>query len=590
MLFEILSPRDRKKLVFVFFGILFTGIWEVIGIGSIMPFITLASNPDVIRTNKYLNWVYAYFGFHDTVDFLFAFGIGVVVLLIVSNGSRALVDYAIKRFAAFRQHFISKALLRRYLNQPYLFFLNQNSADLAKNILSEVWTLVNNVLIPGLEMLSRAVISLFIIGLLIAVDPILAISMATIISSIYAAIYLVARKKLERIGRERLKLNGVRYKIVSEAMGGIKDVKLLGKERVFVDNFEDPSRKFALHTTMSDIIADLPKYALETVAFCSILFIILYLILFKGDFQQIVPLVGLYAFAAYRLMPSLQFVFRGSVKIKSHVSVIELLHRHLYDVGGPERSIAENSAKMPFASSIRIESMNFSYPNTADPVLKDVDFTIRCNTSVGFVGATGCGKTTLVDIILGLLSPESGTISIDGTALTPENLRSWQNNLGYVPQTIYLSDDTIMKNIAFGIPDGEIDRAAVERAAVMANIHGFITKELPEGYGTVVGERGIRLSGGQRQRIGIARALYHDPSVLILDEATSALDGRTENVIMEAIQAMAHKKTLVMIAHRLTTVKECDAIHLLDKGRIVDSGTFDELFERNEYFRQMAKG
>ena len=590
LILRILSPRDRKKLVFLFFGVFLNGIWEVVGIGSIMPFIAVASDTDIIKSNKYLSWAYERFGFSDTVDFLFAFGIVVVAVLVVSNFSRALVDYAIKRFSAVSQHFISLALLRRYLHQPYLFFLNQNSADLSKNILSEVWTLVNNVVVPGLEMCSRIIIAFLIVGLLVAVDPVLALLMALVMSTIYAIIYIAARRKLDHIGKERLKLNGVRYKITSEAMGGIKDVKLLGKEKEFLAAFEKPSWKFSLYTTASDIIADIPKYALETVAFSGILFIILYLIWFEGDFQQIVPLVGLYAFAAYRLMPSLQFVFRGSVKIKANLSVIEMIHRHLREEGSEETETVFTQDKLSFASTLELRNVTFSYPNTTDAAVKALSLAVPCNTSVAFVGPTGCGKTTAVDIILGLLTPQGGEILVDGKLITRENIRSWQNNLGYVPQTIFLTDDTVARNIAFGVPADQVDPAAVEQAAKAANIYDFIVKELPKGFETEVGERGVRLSGGQRQRIGIARALYNNPSVLILDEATSALDGITENAIMDAIHSLSGKKTIVMIAHRLSTVKECRTIFYLEGGRITDSGSYDELVGRNEYFRKMAGG
>lgn len=588
MLFKLFSSRDKKKIVLIFFGVLLSGLWEVVGIGSIMPFISVASNPDMIQTNVYLKWVYDYLGFGRPENFLLALGLGVVGLVILSNCSRALIEYAIQRFAAMRHHYLSLALFRQYLYRPYVSFLNLNSSDLSKNVLGEVWNLVKFVLIPGMEMLSRVVISFLIVILLIAVDPLLAVLMTAVLSSLYTLIYLLAKKKLDSLGRERLAHNGRRYKITSEAMGGIKDVKLLGKEDVFCDAFEKPSKGFSLNVALSDIIADLPKYALETVAFSSILLIILYLMYVKGNFQQIVPLVGLYAFAAYRLMPSLQLVFRGSVKIKAHVSVIELFHRHLYEEGVEIPRKHEEPEKIDFRNSLELRDIEFTYPNAGEPVLKVPALSIRCNNTIGLAGHTGCGKTTLVDIILGLLRPQRGELIVDGLLLDEKNIRGWQKNLGYVPQSIFLSDDSVANNIAFGIPQGEIDMDAVERAARTANIHDFVVREMPRGYLTEVGERGVRLSGGQRQRIGIARALYHNPSVLILDEATSALDGITENAIMDAIHNLSGKKTIIMIAHRLSTVKECDTIHLFTKGAIVDSGTYPELFERNAYFRQMA--
>jgi ABC-type multidrug transport system fused ATPase/permease subunit len=239
--------------------------------------------------------------------------------------------------------------------------------------------------------------------------------------------------------------------------------------------------------------------------------------------------------------------------------------------------------------SIELESIRFNYPNTETPAIHDLSLRIEAGTTVGLVGPTGCGKTTSVDILLGLLTPQRGRLLVDGDEITEENLRRWQVNLGYVPQQIYLSDSTLARNIAFGIPEHKIDLDAVERAARVANLHDFVVSELPEGYRTIVGERGVRLSGGQRQRVGIARAVYHNPAVLVLDEATSALDTVTETAVMDAIHNLAHEKTIIVIAHRITTVRECDNIYMLDKGRIVAEGTYDRLLKTSEHFRALAK-
>jgi len=317
----------------------------------------------------------------------------------------------------------------------------------------------------------------------------------------------------------------------------------------------------------------------------------MYMVIITKDYQQIVPLVGLYALAAYRLMPALQQIFQDLTSVRFSRCALDVIYNDFTQCAYKQReSISpQTQQSLPFSKSIEFRKMTFQYSKAPKPIIEDFDLLINANTTIGLVGATGAGKTTIIDILLGLLTPRKGGIFVDGVKVTEENIRSWQKNLGYVPQHIYLCDDTVKRNIAFGVPDNEIDGQAVRGAAILANIHDFVEKELPQQYETLVGERGIRLSGGQRQRIGIARTLYHNPSVIVFDEATSALDGITEDTILEAIHHLAHKKTIVIIAHRLGTVKECDIIYLLEQGRIVDQGTYDQLLANNQQFRKMAK-
>lgn len=590
MLFKIFSSKDKYKLIIVFLGILFTGFWDIIGIGSIMPFISLASNPSLLEANKYLRFLYSYFNFKSVDDFLFVFGIVVASLLIISNLFRALVDYVIKRFAAIRQHDISLTLFKKYIYQEYDYFLYHNSSELTKNILNEVWILINNILIPTLEMLSRAIISAIIIIFLTILNPIISALISISMISIYLLIYMTARKQMNIISENRLQLNSYRFKIVTEAFGGIKDVKLLGSEDYIINIFKKPSFKYAKLTYRSDILSDLPKFALEALAFSSIILIIIYLIKIKGEFNQIIPLVGAYSFSAYRLMPSLQLAFRGMVKIKANVSVIELLFNLIYENNIETYMPKYNNIKMKFNKKLELRNIEYSYPKAKRTTINNINIEILYNNIIGLAGPTGCGKTTIADIIMGLLNPQKGEILVDDVKINSENIRSWQRLIGYVPQNIFLLDDTIEKNIAFGLKDEDIDREAVKSAAKIANIHEFIEKELPNGYLTVVGERGIRLSGGQRQRIGIARALYRDPPVLILDEATSSLDGITENAVMDAIHALNRKKTIIIIAHRLTTLKDCDMIYLILNGTIISKGSFEDLYKTNETFKNMLEG
>jgi ABC-type multidrug transport system fused ATPase/permease subunit len=309
-----------------------------------------------------------------------------------------------------------------------------------------------------------------------------------------------------------------------------------------------------------------------------------------NNIANFIPILTVYALGAYRLLPQLQKIFRAITSIRYHFSAVKNLD-YAFQKTPPGISLdTGNIQKLKFNYTIKLENISFAYPDTENDVIRKQNLSIKFNTSVAFVGPTGCGKTTLVDIILGLLYPDTGRITVDNVEINEHNIKSWQKNLGYVPQSIYLTDDTIRNNIAFGISPKEIDEDMLIQAAGMANIHDFIINELKEGYNTVIGERGIRLSGGQRQRIGIARAIYNNPSVLVLDEATSALDTLTENAIMDAINNLSHKKTIIMIAHRITTVKNCDVIYLMEKGLVIDHGSYNELCEKNLSFRKMAEG
>ncbi|GHV69814.1 ABC transporter ATP-binding protein [Spirochaetia bacterium] len=543
----------------------------------------------MIHTNRYLSAAYTYFNFSGDNEFIIAFGIAVIGVIAATNIFLAFVTFVINFFSARRFYSLTMRFLEKYLRQPYVFYLNSNTADLSKKILSDVFTVIN-LLIRILNLISSSLVSLAIIILLIIINPLLALAVSGIFGILYLLIYSLVKKFLDKKGKEKNVQNKLRYKYINETFGGIKDVKILGKEKVFLSFNSGPAKKYAHNDALCEIISDIPKYVLEVIVIGGIVGVIAFMVHSGIKLDSFLPVLTVYAFGAYRLLPSLQKIFRAVTSIKYNLPVLEGLHRDYTKLPPGEALANEDIPKLDFRKTIALENISFSYPNTSKDVIKSQSLVIEANTSIALVGATGCGKTTLVDIILGLLEPQTGAISIDGQKITGANRKNWQRNLGYVPQSIYLTDDTIRNNIAFGIAPDKIDDQAVIQAAKLANIHDFIIKELEESYDTVIGERGIRLSGGQRQRIGIARAVYHNPSVLILDEATSALDGLTENAIMDAIQTMSRKKTIIMIAHRITTVKGCDVIYFMDKGTIVDSGNYDELYQKNESFRKMADG
>jgi ABC-type multidrug transport system fused ATPase/permease subunit len=383
---------------------------------------------------------------------------------------------------------------------------------------------------------------------------------------------------------------------VSEAFGGIKEVKVGGIERHWLSRFDSAARQLARTQLIATIVSQMPRFLLEIIAFGGMLLLLLFLMARGDGLQTVLPIVSLYALAGYRLLPALQLVYRELTILKFTVPALNRLYEDISEQrtefqneSEPDESSQALIERLPTPrQSIRLENITYTYPNAKTPTLSQLNISIAAQTTVGFVGKSGSGKTTAVDIILGLLKPEAGQLRVDDVVITAENYGAWQKILGYVPQHIFLSDESIAANIAFGVPRRRIDLQAVERAARIANLHDFVVSELPNGYHTLVGERGLRLSGGQRQRIGIARALYHEPKVIIMDEATSALDNMTELAVMDAVHNLHSSTTVLLIAHRLTTVRDCDHIYLLDHGKVIGEGSYDELSATHARFRALA--
>ena len=597
-LYRLLSPSHRKRLGGLGLLVLLSGLFEVGGIASIMPFMGMIVDPKLALENRWIAQIHQVFPLSPR-PFMILLGGVVLLVLFFSNLVSALTVWSILRFSFAAGRDLSKTMFAVYLNHPYLFFLNRNTSELAQTTLFEIGRVVNNIVIPFLTVLSRAAIALFILALLVWVDPPIALAAGAVLGGAYVAVYLLVRRTLVRAGREVSRENSRRFQIASETFSGIKDIKILGREQAFFDLFSVPVERYALHQSRSQMISLLPRYAMETLAFGGIIALVLVLLSIGGGLSKTLPLISLYALAGYRLMPSLQQIFANWSLIRFNLPAIDKVVADieaLPNEGGRETFHVLPSvpgpveAPLPFRREIGLSEVSFAYPGREERVLDHLSLSIPANASVGIVGSTGSGKTTTLDILLGLLEPTEGRLLVDGVPVTAENRRRWQANIGYVPQQIMLIDDTVRKNIAFGIPEEQIDDRKVERAARLAHLHDFILSDLSQGYDTGIGERGVRLSGGQRQRIGIARALYHDPAVLVLDEATSALDNLTETVIMEALSTLSRQKTVLMVAHRLTTVRDCDVIVVMERGRVSDIGRYDELLERNALFSSMVRG
>lgn len=593
---DLLDARERRNAILLFGMMLVMGLLEVAGVASIMPFIAVLAKPDVVHTNVYLNTIYQNLGFANTNNFLLFLGIVLFILVVGSLAFKALTKWAMARYVQMRNYSLSSRLLRGYLNRPYSFFLNRHSADLGRSVLSEVGSVINKGLMPAMELVANAVVAILIISLIVAVNPVVAIIALVVLGGAYASIYLSLRNYLSRIGADRVRASRERFQITQEAMGGIKDVKILGLENGYIQSFRNPASRLATIMAIEKLISEVPQFAMQAIVYGGMLILLLTLLIARdGDLGAVLPLMALYALAGSRLNPAVQLIYKSFTTLRFGKPALDILHRDLLETGSIEgisstATIDESHELVRLRSEVRLDKIHYSYPQAERPALVDLSLTIPAKTTVGLVGSTGAGKTSAVDIILGLLVPQKGELRVDGTPITGDAIRAWQRNLGYVPQHIFLTDDTVAANIAFGTPPDDIDQEAVERCARITELHGFVMQDLPKGYQTMVGERGIRLSGGQRQRIAIARALYHDPDVLVLDEATSALDNLTEKAVMDAVQNLAHRKTIIIIAHRLSTVRDCDVIFLLEHGRVKALGTFAELAEHDKHFRLMAAG
>lgn len=557
---------------------------EVLGVGSIMPFISVASKPEIIHTNPYLSWAYRFLDVRSDEAFLQMLGAGLLVFLVLTNGTSALIHYFRVRFTSMRRHSLSLRLMKTYLGQPYPFFLNRDSFDFVKNITNEIQNMIQGTLTQLVDFMAKAIQILFLTSFLFVVDAFSTFLVVGTVGLSYSVIYFFFRKYINRLGVERFDANREISRVVSESFWGIKEVKLLGLESVYISEYTPPSRRLAKNLSRSEVIGDVPKFALETVAFSTIVIIILMTISREGNFANAATTVTLFGYAGYRIIPAVQGMFKAFTKLRHSAPTAERLMKEfaLESSALPIQDTGKDV--LPCERSIELKSVVFAYPGVDRSTIDEVTLSIPANSLVGFAGKTGSGKTTLVDLILGLLRIHGGTVEVDGIPVDDGNLKSWQRNLGYVPQNIYLFNDTIASNIAFGVPKNQVDMDAVRAAAKLAQIDDFIEAELKNKYDTLIGERGIRLSGGQRQRIGIARALYRNPSVLVMDEATSALDNRTEKAVMEAIDSLHGRKTILLIAHRLSTLKDCDRIFLFEKGKLVDQGTYRELGGKNEFF------
>jgi ABC-type multidrug transport system fused ATPase/permease subunit len=588
---KLLSEEDKKKLTKLLILVLLMALIDTAGVASIMPFIAVLTNLDLVNTNIYLYKLFIFsenFGVRNKEEYIFFLGLTVFFILIFSLSIKTITTYYQYRFLNNCEYNISRKLFEKYLNQPYVWFLNHNTSELGKNILSEVSSVIDQAIQPLIILCVYGSVSIALIALLIFINPQIAIITSLIFILAYGLIFQSIKRELEKIGAERLKYNKDRFIMTSEAFGGIKLVKLNSLEKFFISRFSKPAENYTKHQGSAQIISTLPRYLIEAISFGGIILLVLSLMSKTGDFSKTLSIISVYVFAGYRLMPAIQQIYWALSQLRFSQSVLEKFEKELLD---DQNYILKKKQKkkIQLNKKIILRDITYTYPNTIKPVLINVNMEIQANTVVGITGQTGSGKTTLIDLILGLIEVQKGKIVIDEKNLSLQNMNYWQKILGYVPQKIYLSDESIYKNIAYGVDEKNIDKKRVQHVAKITKIHDFVSSELINGYETIVGERGSKLSGGQVQRIGIARALYNKPKVLILDEGTNSLDTLTEDEIMKNILNFDENITIIIVAHRLNTLKKCKEIFFLEKGRLSNKGSFNNLLIKNKKFSQMVK-
>lgn len=578
-LWEILSQQARKRLLSALLLVITMTAIETGGVFSIMPFLAVLATPNLVYEQPQLAALYRWLGFDSPIQFIVVLGISSATVVGLAALFKSFASYTLSRFANLQRYEISTRLLRGYLQQPYIWFLGRNSVELSETMLSEVDQLTSHVLLPVIQMIGSGLVMLAMLMLLLIHDHVIALVATGLLSSLYFTIYRIVRYRLGHIGRERREANTERYQAAAEALAGIKAITLSGKTAIYLDRFRRASHTYSRLQATNETLVQVPRYLVEAGSYASLVALMLILVWRKGDdLGQILPAIGLYGFAAFRMLPAAQSIFRGFSQLGFGAAGLDQIYR---DLNLPSRRQVLEAAPWIPHMDISLSAVTYAYPeNDARLVLNDINLHIPVNKTIGIIGPTGAGKSTLLDLILGLLQPTGGEVLIDGDPLTAERLPSWHRYIGYVPQEVFLLDDTIAANIALGLRQEEIDQSILEDAAKAAHIHDFIVG-LPRGYETTVGERGVRLSGGQRQRLGIARALFYNPGILIMDEATSALDHQTESEVISAITEIREQRTIIMVTHRLNTVKDCDLIYLMERGRMSDHGTYLELIDRN---------
>ena len=565
MLFALLTPKERKQVPLLLFLIFLGMLLETLGIGLVIPAIALMTQTNILDTYPMFWPLLNFIGGSSQIEFIVDGMLILLGLYILKASFLVFMTWKQNKFIYSVQSSVSNRLFIGYLKQPWSFHLQRNSAQLIRNVTAEVNIFSNTALQSGMGLITEVFVFFGIVSFLFIIEP----RGTPIVMGILAVAAWGFQKStgyyIQSLGDLRQHHDGMRIQHLQQGLGGVKDVKILGRESEFIDQFSMHNVGSAEMSRKQRTLLELPRIWFELLVVIGLVTLVFILLAQGTKPSALLPVLGLFAAAAFRIAPSANRILGSIQNLRYSLSVIRTLYEEMQLLGST--ILPQRMELLSFNQNIQLENIVYRYTNAESNALNGINIMIQHGTSVGFIGMSGAGKSTLIDIILGLLTPEQGCVKIDGVDIQT-NLRGWQDQIGYVPQTIFLNDDSLKRNVAFGLPDELIDNESVYRAIKSAQLDEFCSS-LPQGVDTLVGERGVRLSGGQRQRIGIARALYHNPAVLVLDEATSALDMETEKEVMDAINLLSGEKTLLIIAHRLSTISNCDCVYIMENGCII---------------------
>lgn len=587
--YQLLPPGDNYKLAVLFLMMLAASVITLAGIGMVPVFVSLVIDSDWILSQPIVGPFLENYSI-NTPQRLVIFGAAVLIMsYFLKDLYMVFYEYLRLSYMLNRHLYLQNRLFNAYMRSRYTFFIRRNSSELLRNVSAEVGRIIDGTLQPVLVMLLNVIMTAVIIGGLLFVEPLITL-VGILLFGITSYGYLrITKNKIRQFGRESLRYRQLTTMAILQGLGGFKDAKVLNREKHFLNTYSENARKHKVYDLWRGVINALPIHMIELIALTGILFIAIVMVMQMRELNSIITILALYGAAIAKLKPCISSIVLSMNSLRYNVYSVQAIHDDLMMLEGSpvyQMQLESKAETMYITDTIEIKNLEYRYPGTTEPAIRNVNLTIPKNHSIAFIGESGAGKTTLIDVILGLLEPQKGTIKADGKNVF-DNIRAWQRNIGYIPQFIYLTDDTIRNNICFGIPEDQIDEERLWSAVETAQLAGFI-KKLENGLDTLTGERGVRLSGGQRQRIGIARAVYNNPQILIMDEATSALDNLTERYVVKSIEKLRGVKTIIMIAHRLTTVQHCDTIYLMKNAEIIAGGTYDELLVNSSEFRKIS--
>jgi ATP-binding cassette subfamily C protein len=583
----MLDRPAKLRLAVLAILILVQTALEVVSIGLTVPFIALVYDPALVESNRMFAAIRHFLELLSPTSFLVVFGLGLFGLIVVKNAYCIWLAHVQARFCSQQTAALSTRLLERYLRAPYEYHLRRNSGEMISTADRFVDYVFTQVVMPAIILVTELAVVLGIVGLMLAVEPKLSLMLGTIIGGCAFVLAKLMKSRLTALGEDNARFHTSRMRMLQQALASIKDVKIMGREQFFLARYSRLRSDHSAIETSTQTLSQVPRPMLEIVVSGGIVLTVIAVLLQARANADIVAALGLFAMGAFRIMPGVNRILYAYTSIENHKSIVDRVANDVLDKSISREACEPSQGMLSQVSTIELRNVSFTYAGASSPALKAISLAIGRGEAIALVGPSGAGKSTLVDVLLGLLSPQDGQVLIDGRDVT-RNPGSWRQIVGYVPQSIAMMDDTLRNNVAFGIEPGLIDDAQVWDVLGLAKIDDFV-RGLPDGLDTIVGERGVRLSGGQRQRLGVARALYRNPEVLVLDEATSALDSEIERQVTDAIETLHGEKTVIVIAHRLTTVERCDRLVFIRDGTIVDSGTVGELTARNQGFGDMFR-